>query len=310
MIRCWDKTCSVSDFAELWNRSACTRHGFYPLTPSIVSNRIIKHPRFRPERLMIAFDKNKMIGLCHHDIVREPYYDAAGVIEVILVDPSYRRNGIGSLLMNATIDKLRSKKNNIKFIDGLGGWPYCPMYACLINGSEPSGVENDDRVTFSFFESFGFQPDRKSFIMQRRLNSPLPERPLETIFTTATDVRPGGESWLDECFSGWKLQNHYLLIQNTNIVSRAIFSRMVGLSTYTGIETYSLFGVHTPEPLRGRGLAKNNLINLLYHIKTLGGELVELHVYTDNFPAVRLYESIGFEIVGETTLLRLRMSDT
>jgi predicted GNAT family acetyltransferase len=51
--------------------------------------------------------------------------------------------------------------------------------------------------------------------------------------------------------------------------------------------------VCTDDAHRGRGLAKVLIANLVAEI--LGrGEVACLHVVTDNFPAIGLYESLGF----------------
>lgn len=55
-------------------------------------------------------------------------------------------------------------------------------------------------------------------------------------------------------------------------------------------------GVH--HPYRGRGLGKALLLRLLEHARRQGVGAVSLSVERDN-PAVRLYSSLGFAVVGE-----------
>lgn len=55
-------------------------------------------------------------------------------------------------------------------------------------------------------------------------------------------------------------------------------------------------GVH--KDLRGQGIGKRLLEAALAHAKDVGLEKVELQVYTDNGPAIKLYDNAGFERVG------------
>lgn len=49
---------------------------------------------------------------------------------------------------------------------------------------------------------------------------------------------------------------------------------------------------------RGKGLGEKLLKKVLDHAKSFGLEKVELHVYTDNSPAINLYKGLGFTEIG------------
>lgn len=54
--------------------------------------------------------------------------------------------------------------------------------------------------------------------------------------------------------------------------------------------------------LRGRGLGKQLCSLLLDHARqVLGASVVKLRVYRSNLPAVAVYQSLGFEAVGDVS---------
>ncbi len=101
-------------------------------------------------------------------------------------------------------------------------------------------------------------------------------------------------------------EDHALVRQDGRILSRAIFGFMEGESRQEGRAVFSLFGVNTPFDLQRCGYAGMNLSNLMAYVKKLGGDVLELHVYADNPPALRLYESLGFRPLAETMMMHRR----
>ena len=60
-----------------------------------------------------------------------------------------------------------------------------------------------------------------------------------------------------------------------------------------------VYGVYVSPEMRGRGIASRLMTKSLDELRSLGGiEKVSLGVTSDNTAAVRLYEKLGFAIVG------------
>lgn len=60
-----------------------------------------------------------------------------------------------------------------------------------------------------------------------------------------------------------------------------------------------VYGVYVSSEMRGRGIAKRLMDRLLHELRSMVQiEKVSLGVTSDNAAAVRLYEKLGFEIVG------------
>jgi len=93
-------------------------------------------------------------------------------------------------------------------------------------------------------------------------------------------------------------------MQSGQVLSRAIISLMPDLSQREGRSLYAVFGVNTPEQLRGHGWASIHFRALRVAIRKRGGHMMELHVHEDNDPALRLYRRSGFVPIDRTATLR------
>ncbi len=290
--------------SELWNVALRDAYGFFPLTPTRLATRIFEEPRFRAERLLFAFLDGRPAGFLHWDLVAEPYYAQAAAVEVVGVTPELRGKGIGAALLGRALEGIA--RTNACFVDAWGTFPYTPFYSTLIDGSERSGPFLTDSELLAFFERHGFRRDRESLIMRRDLRHLPPEEPGRSpdasVLTSAS--RSGKTTWLDFVFRGWSLRDRFLVRPDGQILSRAITARMDGLSGHTGRERHALFGVNTPESLRGEGHATRMLRELLFTLAAEGADEVELHVYADNTPAVHLYRRCAFEEIARTTVMR------
>jgi ribosomal protein S18 acetylase RimI-like enzyme len=285
--------------ACLWNAAAADAYGFHPLSAETFLSRIVSNRYFDQRKMLLAFAGDMLVGMCHGALVTEPYYQDAGVVECVLVHPKFRGRGVAGELLDNVVSELAAC--GAQHIKGGGAWPYTPFYSTLIDGSERSGVFHSDTAAIRAYQKAGFRPGRESLVMRKTLTSALEHEvgiPKELHIEKVGRV--GCSTWLDDVFRGWNLQNHYLVRKDGFICSRAIFSRMDGLSDFSGRERYALFGVNTPDSMRGRGYAYANLANTVDSISRLGGHEIELHVYADNLPAVNLYRKLGFEEIAKT----------
>lgn len=286
----------------LWNRAAAGAYGFFPLDERLFRRRIVQAARFDPARLLLAWEGTRLRGFLHCDVVREPYYEPAGVIEAVGVDPEMRGRGIGGALLDRALETLAATRPAV--VDGGGAFPYCPFYATLVDGSERSGPRRDDEAFCRLFRSRGFVDHRESVVMENLLDA-LPEPDPGLAGARLTRERRGRRhSWLDFVFRGWTLWSYALADERGRSLSRAITGRMEGMSDRTGTERWALFGVNTPESLRGRGYATETLRRVLATLRGQGVRAVELHVYSDNEPALRLYRTLGFRELHRTVMFR------
>lgn len=311
---------SLPALAELWNASAARCHGFHPLSPEDFRRHYREFPNFSPGRLLLAYaggEGGDPVGMVHYDVVdMRPYYPRAGVVSAIMVRPGARGRGLGRALLNEALARL--EKSGETLIDALGAWPYSSFYVGLIDGSERAGVDCADPVALGLFAKAGFRRGRESLIMRApmapaagagagaargaALEEGLPPRLAGT--RAVCRSRDGETTWLDVCFRRWRAYDHALVDEEGRELAQAIYARMDGYSEHCGRELYSVYGVNTPERWRRRGFAARNLRLMQARLAAQGGQEMEVHVYADNLPAVRLYESVGFKPIGRAVIMR------
>lgn len=288
----------------LWNTSATETHGFFPLSAATFRSRMLAEARFRPERLLLATIAGEAVGFLHFDIVDEPPYEPAGVIEAVAVTPRLRRAGIASALLHAALQPL--DREGPPLIDALGCWPYSPFYTTLIDGSERSGPWEDDEGMIRLFDRAGFGIAERSRMMRLDLHT-LPTPPdLPPWVQLERHPRSSGQTWLDFVFRGWTLVEQIIKTHRGEEITRAIFARMEGLSDFQQRELYALFGIYTPVRYRRQGWARTNLLHLFSYLREKGGEEVEIHVLDSNHAAIDLYHQLGFQTLRKTVALRRR----
>ncbi|MBN1257518.1 MAG: GNAT family N-acetyltransferase [Planctomycetes bacterium] len=298
----------LGDITKLYNNALRGIHGFFPITRRFFRRRILESRFFQPELFLLARADDRIVGMAHAAILGEPCYEQGGVVEMLAVHQDFRKQGIGGHLLDEVM--LRFKSRMVPLIDGGGSFPFSPFYATLLGGSERSGPEVNNLAALALFESRGFFRSRESLIMVADLQTDAgeteePSKAKQDNLEMRIIPRTPDATWLDYVFRGWRLNNSVLLKPgDKKIYSRAIFALMPGLSQQNGKKTYAIFGVNTPPELRGKGWATIHLQRLKQHLRLQGAEALELHVYSDNVPAVRLYQKTGFKEIQRTIMMR------
>ena len=293
----------------LYNRSMATVHGFFPMTAELFRRRVLDFPMYRPEWLFLAMEGAEPVGMLHAAVMRHPAYEPAGTVEMVCVDPAWRGQGIAGRLLDTALERFRHERG-LFYIDGGGAFPNTPFYSTLLNGSERSGIELAHAETVGLFRSRGFAPYRESIVMRADLTEELP--PLALRFNALLagadrdeHVRETEATWFDLVFRGWKLTESSLYTATRREpVTRAVYVPMEDLSRHEGRRLYGVFAVQTLPEERGRGWATAHFHLLRRIVRSLGGECLELHVYADNAPAVRLYTNVGFKPQKRTCMFR------
>ncbi len=297
----------LSSVARLWNGNAAGRHAFFPWTAERLSELLVPdgHPAGTFFTAHAEGEGGECVGFAHASQVREDGYPCAGVVEILLVDARHRRRGVGTELMRLALEKIASCVPAPPFADALGAWPCGYGFTTLADGSERSGVFLKEAEAYRLFRKFGFEPVRKSIVMRRSLHGAAARgAPRGAGFHIG---KRSERTWLDRVFRGRELWDHELVRPDRRVLSRAIFGFMESESHHEGQAIFSLFGVNTAFDLQGRGYAGVNISNLMEYVRGLGGDVMELHVYADNTPAVRLYDGLGFSPVGETMMMHRAM---
>ncbi len=105
-----------------------------------------------------------------------------------------------------------------------------------------------------------------------------------------TNVNPNsGETFLKELHSPSHISLVYV---NNNEIKGFCVGQVIG-------DELHIYSLVIQENSRRKGFAKKLIVALLGKAKTFGAQKATLEVRVSNFPAISLYESLGFESVGK-----------
>lgn len=291
---------TLRDMAALWNDNAVGRHGFFPWSGERLALMLGGGAAVNSRLVTARTPEGMLAGFAHVSWMREYGYSPGGSVEALLVARRHRNLGVGKALLGKCLDILAGETSGLVLVDALGAWPYGHLYTTLADGSERSGVFSAADGLAALFRRFGFQNARKSLVM--RAGTALAPIPLPKGMRAVVAKRDTA-TWLDFAFRGRRLYDHNLIDGGGDTLSRAIYGFMPDESRQSGRILFSLFGVNTPDHHRGNGFAGLNISHLLGHLKNQGADMVELHVYADNIPALALYRRHGFEEAAETMMM-------
>jgi ribosomal protein S18 acetylase RimI-like enzyme len=292
----------LREVADLWNRNSVDRHSFRFWNCELLQKNLFAADGSGIGAMRAARTKSgNLAGILHANIINDAIAGSSGVIEMLLVDRPFRRQGLGGRLLGDGLDFLSRQKPGLRLVDAMGAWPYGFAYNSLADGSERSGVFLSEPELYRLFRRAGFMMVRKSIVMRADLSAVRLRRMPPGTVVRCSPRRE--ETWLDQVFRGRDLWDHNLALPNGDVLSRAVFAFMDGESEADGRALFSLFGVNTSPDRQRRGYASVNLSRLMEHVASLGGEFLEIHVYADNHPAVALYRGLGFRHVAETAML-------
>lgn len=307
----WDKGFSptaLDELAAFWNANAGGRHAFFPWTGELLAKQLVDE-RGRPlgKLLTVRSGSGELLGFTHIFVVDEDGYPRAGVVEALLVGHDARARGVGTALLRAALAELGRLRPRPLFVDAMGAWPFGYVYNALADGSERSGVFVKEEINlYRLFRKAGFEDARPSLVMRASAADVPPRDAPEGAGRHISRRRE--RTWLDRVFRGRELWDHDMVrTADGRIMTRAIFGFMAGESACEGRGIFSLFGVNTPLDMREKGYAGVNISHMIAYVRGLGADTVELHVYADNEPALRLYRGLGFRPIAGTMMMHLRM---
>ncbi len=154
---------------KLWRSCQLGRGAADYFSTDALESLVFSQPYFDRNGLIVACSENEIVGFVHagfgpneeqttlsHDI---------GIVCMVMVAPSFRRQGVGRKLIERSEAYLR--ENGAKSIQAGMADPMDPFYHGLYGGSRPAGVLESDSGAVLFFEAIGYQPGIKQLIFQR-----------------------------------------------------------------------------------------------------------------------------------------------
>jgi ribosomal protein S18 acetylase RimI-like enzyme len=291
---------------DVWNDALNGRGAVHLKTSSPLERFTFAKPYFDPAGLILAEENGTCVGFCHAGFgpnqEQTALSYASGVTCLVCVRTSHRRRGIGSELLRHSEAYLRERGAQQLFAGAMS--PLDPFYLGLYGGSSAPGFLASDAAAEPFFVHHHYQPVQTALVFQRRLSQPLRLiDPRLVAHRMHYDIRVGANlsrmSWWQECVYGLVEPLEFLLDEKPGprVAARLLVWEMDGLGTRWNMPAVGICDLQVREDLRGQGVGKFFLSQVLRYVQEQFFELVEVHVPEPNAPAVKLCRSLGFEQV-------------
>ena len=299
---------------DLWNRSVATRGFGKPARCDTLEQLVFSKPYFDRAGVQLAFAGDRLVGFAHagfgcNDRCSE-IDTTMGTIGMLMVDPEYRQQGIGTRLLQLGQQYLRDRGAHVQYVGAL--YPLNPFYLGLYGGSELPGILETDVAMTMLVTKHGYVPADTCLVFQRSLASPavssdnripLLRRQVEIL----VEPWPMPPSWWHACILGNTISLRYEMVERaTNQpIGAAWVWEMETFGRVAGTPMVGIADFHIQEARRGHGFGKLLLYSVLKHLTEQRIGLVEAQTMQRNPAGQALYRSLGFEHVDTGHIYRL-----
>jgi ribosomal protein S18 acetylase RimI-like enzyme len=303
--RCFRNT-DPPALAEVWNEAFVGRGAVRLRHSSPLEHHVFAKPYFDPAGLILAEDNGTTVGFVHAGFGANETETAlsptTGVICILGVRPSHRRQGIGSELLRRAEDYLRARGATTLYAGPTRRLD--PFYLGLYGGSEMPGFLASDPMAQPFFERHTYQVQQTTLVFQRRLERPLSVADARfAVHRVHYDLRITPRktvgTWWQEATLGllepfdFRLEDK----QSGQVVAQTSVWEMVDFSWRWSQPSVGLTELVVRPEMRRRGLAKFLLAQILRYLQDQFFGIVEIQAPDRDEPALKLLRSLGFEQV-------------
>jgi ribosomal protein S18 acetylase RimI-like enzyme len=267
---------------------------------------------FDPESLIIAESDKQIIGSAWAGFgpndVESNLDTSSGVVCLLGVAPSYRRQGIGSELLRRAEVYLGERGSKELFAGPM--YPLNPYTFGIYGGSYSPGFLDSDPLARPFFVSRGYAVESASLIFQRSLKNAL--NIADGRFAAHRlryEIRSSpfqGTTWWQECILG-PVELHEYRLQDKLTGRTAARALLWEMETYTQRWNEHAIGITdivVPAEMRRQGLAKFLMAYLLRYLQDQFFSIVEMQVHAENIAGIDLVRRLGFEHVDTGHIYR------
>jgi GNAT superfamily N-acetyltransferase len=291
--------------ANVWNESFTARGSVVLRSSTLLEYFLFSKAYFDPQGLIVAADGDRLVGFSLAGF--GPSADGgrldrtSGVLCILGVIPSHRKQGIGGELAARAEDYLRRHGARTLYAGPMA--PLNPFTFGLYGGSQSPGFLDSDAAAGPFFERRGYLSQEAKLVFQRPLDRP----PVVTDGRFAAyrqryeiTVCPRRETtWWQECvFGPLELHDYRLTDKATGKwAARASLWEMETYSPAWNEHAIGLAELEVVEEARRKGLARFLLAQILRHVHEQFFTVAEIQAAETNIAAVNLIRGLGFRQV-------------
>lgn len=274
---------------------------------------VFAKPLFDPRGLIVAEKDGARLGFVHAGfggrLENGALNPEIGVLCMLGVRPGFRGQGIGGELLRQGEAYVRER--GAKQIFAGAHYPHNPFYLGLYGGADASGFLASDLLAVPFLTKRGYREVRAFCVLQRVL-----DHTLKIVSPRFANHRQRFEvhacfpkhlsSWWRECLLGSvePLEISLEDREQDNVAARALVWEMEGFSSRWGRPSVGLMGFEVRPDLRRQGIGKFLLSHLLRQVQDQYFELAEVHIASDNLPALQFLQGLAFQQVDTGQVFR------
>lgn len=297
---------------EVWNE-AFTGRGAVRMPGSLwLEYFLFAKIYFDPNSLILAVADRQIVGFVWTGFgandTESTLDSRSGVVCLLGVAPSHRRQGIGSELLRRAETYLRSHGSAELFAGPMS--PLNPYTFGVYGGSYSPGFLDSDPLARPFFEHHGYTVASSCRILQHALK-------------LAPDIADGrfaahrlryqihsspfqGTTWWQECILGpVELYEYRLQDKLTGrTAARALLWEMEPYAPRWNRHAVGITDLVVPVEMRRQGLAKFLMVHLLRYLQEQFFDLAEIQIHTGNSAGINLFQALGFEQVDTGYMYR------
>lgn len=194
---------------RVWNEAFTERGAVVLPAPNVLEEYVFSKLYFDPAGLILALDDGQIVGFAHAGFGSAPgkkdLSGDRGILSLIGVRPSHRRQGIGSELLRRCEAYLRAR-GAMTLLAGPQS-PLNPFYFGLYGGSDSPGFLASDAAAEPFLKQHGYVPATTCLVFQRALQDPMAVvdvrfPSIRRRFELVAEPRSGVGTWWEECTRG------------------------------------------------------------------------------------------------------------